>query len=279
MSSNISRKAILINAPSSGKRLLPGSISDVHNYKNFLLSNRGGAWDEPQIKVLNNPSKQQVLDLVHSTEVHYNSIYFSGHGGTTPMNERFIDLRDGFICDQQLKNFSHGQMITIDACGNYVSPSISGLIDFGPRFVNASGRNEAKERFDYHIANSLPGKIIVHGAQLGQPAIDSANGGYFTQALLNIAVNMKSTENYCPVSIAEVIRYIPAYLKARKNNQIPSIYSIGNLNVPFVFAFPKTLNEIKQRVSPPAYNKVNNSNAGWAFLSLAALTFIVANIK
>ena len=88
MSSNISRKAILINAPSSGKRLLPGSISDVNNYKNFLLSNRGGAWDEPQIKVLNNPSKQQVLDLVHSTEVHYNSIYFSGHGGTTPMNER-----------------------------------------------------------------------------------------------------------------------------------------------------------------------------------------------
>ena len=48
------RKALLIGAP--GKDL-PGVTKDIANFKDFLLSGAGGAWESKEIDTLMDPSR------------------------------------------------------------------------------------------------------------------------------------------------------------------------------------------------------------------------------
>ncbi|WP_419470012.1 hypothetical protein [Candidatus Kuenenia sp.] len=76
----ISRQAILIGSPSV-KPELPGVTTDMGNIKQFLLSNKGGAWRADEIVTLSDPSSAAVDAQIESARYKdYVFISCSGHG-------------------------------------------------------------------------------------------------------------------------------------------------------------------------------------------------------
>jgi hypothetical protein len=276
---HVSRKAILIGSPSIGDRYLPGVSQDLINFRRLLKSDNAGRWFDKEIVTLQNPSIQTVITEVHSTTVDYLFIYFSGHGGTTEENCRMLELRNGLIADTDLLNTCPRQLIVCDACSNYIRPGISGIPEFGEEYFHFDGVYTARELFDHYILNSPCGKVIVHSTQLGQPSYDGRDGGYFTQALINVATKLNTFQNYYPLSIIDVLAYVPEYLQRRGNSQIPTLYAEGNLEVPFVFGFQQQKRPARQPYQQDQTLKSSqqSSTNGWILLGLGAL-FLAATL-
>lgn len=280
MKTNITRKAILIGCPGNRNNFLHGVSEDLENMKNFLLSDKGGRWFPDEVVTLNNPSFEKLFSVVHSTNVSYNFIYFSGHGFTSHDNKRMLALRDNNIEDLFFINDSPRQLITSDACRNYVAPGISGIPDLGEQWFHFDGVYEAREMFDRFISNSPHGKTIIHATQIGEYSYDSPSGGYFTKALLNISTRVK-TETYKPIFITRVLDFVPQVLQRQNNFQIPCItYTEGNLRVPFAIAVPQTSQPKPQpRVPQRQYATANtgSSGGGWALFGIGLLLLIAAS--
>lgn len=273
MQANITRKAVLIGCPGNRNNFLRGVEKDLNNVSDYLCSDKGGRWFPDEIITLKNPTYNSVHSTVHSAIADYVFIYFSGHGFTTSDNKRrMLALRDKFIEDTFLLNRSPRQLIVIDACRNYVAPGISGIPDLGEQYFHFDGIYASRELFDKRIANSPFGKKIIHATQIGKYSYDSPNGGYFTQALLNISTRIKATDNYTTASITKIIEYIPAVLQKQNIFQIPSVtYEKGNLTVPFAIGVPNARQRTVRRPQPVLQSSSNDS---WVGIGLLALLFI-----
>lgn len=278
----VTRKAILIGSPGTDRNFLNGVPYDLENVKNLLLSDKCGRWNDDEIITLTNPNRQTLLNVIQSTYADYLFIYFSGHGWTSKTGERMLALRDCSISDLYLLNKSPRQLVLVDACRKYITPGISGFPDFGERFENFNGYYKAREIFNFYIANSPFGKVIVHATQSNGLSYDSPEGGYFTQALINIATRLKTEQNYSPIPISNILKHVPAYLQMQNNFQIPSItYSTGNLTVPFVFGFIKVIQRVQRKIPNRQSIATNtiSSGQGWALLSLTVLLLAAVNSK
>lgn len=282
MSYSVTRKAILIGCPGNGESFLNGVEYDLENMRSLLLSDKCGRWNDDEIITLPNPNRYSLLLLIQSTCADYVFIYFSGHGWTSNTGARMLELSDYSISDLSLLNRSPRQLIVVDACREYIAPGIGGLPDFGERFDNFDGYYQAREAFNHYIANSPYGKVIVHATQSNQLSFDSPTGGYFTQALINIATRLETQKNYSPVPISNVLRHVPTYLQKRNNFQIPAItYKTGNLKVPFAFGFTKVTRRVPRTI-PQRRSIATNSisfNEGVALFGLTALVLIAASSK
>jgi Caspase domain len=266
---HVSRKAILIGSPSKGERFLPGVSQDLDGFHRFLKSDNGGRWYDEEILTLNNPDFKTVVQQIQSITVDYLIVYFSGHGGTMEGGQRVLELQDGFIADIDFLNECPRQVVICDACSNYIRPGISGIPEYEEKYFNFDGVYKARELFDQYILNSPCGKIIVHSTQLGQPSYDSVDGGYFTQALLNVATRLKTSIDYHPLSIADILHYVPDYLQKKGNEQIPTFYAEGDLRIPFAFGFQKKKRPALQSQLYPqtiATQLPPSSNDGWGIL-------------
>lgn len=276
---NLDRKAILIGCPGSGRSFLPGPAKDLENLKEFLQSDKGGRWYPNEITTLQNPTFEQLFEVVHSTNADYNFIYFSGHGYTTDEFNRMVSLRDRNVEDLFFINDSSRQLIVIDACRNFVGDGISGILDLGEQWYHFDGVYESREIFDRYIKNSPHGKTIVHATQIGDYSYDSQTGGYFTKALLQVSTQVK-TETYKPVFITQILPVLPNLLKNQGNKQVPEItYTEGNMKVPFAIAVPKKFfpkPKVPQRKYTPASN---NSSGGGLLLFGLVLLLIAASSK
>lgn len=228
----ITRRAILIGCPGPVGNFLHGVKKDVENMRRFLQSNKGGAWEKDEILTLQNPSHHEVTAFIRDTINDYTLVYFSGHGFTGLNDSRMISLRDCAIPDFLLLNDSPRQLVIVDACRNYTAPGLSGLPDFEEHVDHFE--SGAYELFNEYIACSPKGKLIVHATQRGQYSYDSPSGGYFTQALLQVATRMKTDQEYAACSVNSVLYHVPTVLRKNKNNQTPDVtYKSGDLSVPF----------------------------------------------
>ena len=113
MINNITRKAILIGCPGSGKNYLHGVGQDLQNIHGFLCSDKGGRWFNNEITILANATPERTLTLIHSTIADYVFIYFSGHGYTSHINKRMLMFGTKPIPDLYFLNKSPRQLIVM----------------------------------------------------------------------------------------------------------------------------------------------------------------------
>ncbi len=77
----MNRFALIIEASDvKGQAVLPGAKRDAEQWRNFLMSNIGGAWNENEIIVLNKPSSDLVTDFLTRHISDYCFVAYSGHG-------------------------------------------------------------------------------------------------------------------------------------------------------------------------------------------------------
>jgi hypothetical protein len=87
------RKAFLIGAPmiKGTENYLAGVTPDIQNMKNHLESLEGGAWFDSEIKIFENPTKQELKnELVGSFD--YIILQYSGHGFEYRDDGTFFDI-------------------------------------------------------------------------------------------------------------------------------------------------------------------------------------------
>ena len=76
-----SRFALIIESSNvSGEKDLPGARADAKNWKSFLMSNLGGAWNEDEIIVREKPEAEWVRRIIRNHADGYMFLVFSGHG-------------------------------------------------------------------------------------------------------------------------------------------------------------------------------------------------------
>jgi hypothetical protein len=234
----ITRKAILIGAPGSGKGRLHGVDNDLINTKQYYTSPRGGRFYDHEVVILNNPSVNQVIDEIHGSDKTYQTVYFSGHG-YDDVDGHNICLRDANLPAELLfNNSSKYQMVIADSCRRYYH-TISGLPKELEEYLYADGYSMAREIMDQYIFQSPPGKMLMLAASLNQYAIDNRDGkgGEFTLALLKGVYETKGHSGYQAIFPDQAMANAMYWLKQERQKQVPELINIeGNLQVPIGLA-------------------------------------------
>jgi len=97
-----------------------GVYVDVDNYRNFLASAQGGAWNlETEFTILNKPTRQQLeIPLIKCELADYAFILFTGHGYfSDELQEPVLELREGeTVCLSDLLAPNTKRTVILDSC-------------------------------------------------------------------------------------------------------------------------------------------------------------------
>lgn len=214
------RKAILIESSNvSGQSYLPGAAVDIKNWKNFLLSDLGGAWIEGEILQLNKPAASVVANLLNNHSDHYCFVAFSGHGcdGHVTLNDGeqmcplsfltprgpkgalLVDSCRGLF-ESEIYSFSTrtavaanefnvGRRVVLNAKRG-VETKFGSATPLTLESVYYSGLITSGHRNLWHssLSGSPQGVVKMLACSVGQAAGEDPNsGGYYTSLLLQSA--------------------------------------------------------------------------------------------
>jgi hypothetical protein len=257
----MNRKAILIESSKiKGHTELLGARVDIENWKNFLLSDLGGAWKASEIVCLSHPFSSDVERELRSDLTAYCFVAFSGHGadGTVALNDANMSCPISMLSPKG----SRGAII-VDACrgveeavGYTATRKIAALNEaregpvlnralFGKAtdFALANERstdeclrygfppNPERRIFEAALDKSSAGLVKMLACATGQGAAeDPLAGGYYTSLLMQAA--KKWNGNYGTESVYTTKRAHDYAAEKLPPQQTPE-YSPAYLEFPF----------------------------------------------
>jgi len=199
----MNRIAIIISAPGGydhRTKRLEGIVNDSENWRNYLSSNLGGAWEESENEILfvNDPTPEDFKNLhvfVKNNNYDFVFLAFSGHGGydkTTERNAYFINNK---IIPENYFLFETDKQLTIfDAC-RIPEENIFGLECFSEEDVDLiksfsrlrekEVRALCKKKYNDAILKLPPMEERLYSCSIGETAGDIYNGGLFTLQLMD----------------------------------------------------------------------------------------------
>lgn len=192
--SNITRKALLIGN-SNVEPALAGVEKDIKRYKDYLLSNYGGAWEKEEIIIsLNENTSEIILKKEELVGVDYAFVLISGHGehrkDQTGNSETFFWFSNKHA--ESVKKYFPKvtrSVIVIDVCRELrVIKSLSEdhLMEYATCTASRKmSREECRKIFDNHVMSCPESRIVLYSCGIGQGAGDDGTGGIFSVALLN----------------------------------------------------------------------------------------------
>jgi hypothetical protein len=213
------RRAIIIYCDHTVSGELYGPPFDNENYRSFLISNLGGAWDDDEILSLPNPSAALVLKEVKSfmSGADYTFIIFTGHGflNTDERNRQYLEVADKNISILNLRTRARRQTLIIDACRGFYSPSTEILRGLSEKFEHFIGDPfTTRETFERAVMRADEGLTILYAASRNQTALDTGNGAAYLLSLLKTAefwerkdkktniIDLKVTHNFAKKYLA-----------------------------------------------------------------------------
>ena len=126
----LKRRAILIESSGvRGSDDLPGARADVKNFKQYLCSDTGGAWEDDEIRILNSPSWMDVLlELWVAKDFDYVFMTFSGHGyhlrNGRSLDDTVVCLSDEDVRVRDMNPANPRCLFIIDACRKIITTEI-----------------------------------------------------------------------------------------------------------------------------------------------------------
>lgn len=213
----------------------PGVSVDIANMNEFLQSAAGGAWEENELKVINNHiDKEELIHILIESileGVEYFFIYFGGHGELRRIDNPLFVLPG---CDEitlnELKSLLEGQRVLMisDSCQGIPEYGQGGELNESQRiFSSGNGMQKFKSRcaFDRAIRNLPPMFTYASAVSPGQSANDTDEGGLYTKNLLTACKNLLASDDQQGV-IGICLPHSIAALAVRTltgNEQRPSI--------------------------------------------------------
>jgi len=198
------RLAILIQSPLSGIDYRPGVCVDIARWIRFLMSLPGGAWNEDEILVLNNPTKLQLkTSLIRAKYSDFSIVIFSGHGFVQKDeflgdNEIYLYLNDSenrnesVLSEYELNPGTPRCILSFDCCRDFENrPITECVMDEALSCRSVSNRDFYRREFERQVNRCEKGCTRLYSASVTESANDDPS---FTQILLSFA-KLWSEEN------------------------------------------------------------------------------------
>lgn len=198
------RKAILIgysDKDAMGNNRL-NIKKDIEGYTNFLLSAKGGAWYENEIKTIINEDISELNKTIEQIRKEENDIVivtFSGHGDYDDVENycRRLELLNGkTILEKKLWGLAKRQILICDSCSGlrseYANESL--LEEKGIMALeDISERKKILSRNRYNeLCKNTPEQLLrLYASKIGTSAIED-NGGLYTQTLIHTLNNAET---------------------------------------------------------------------------------------
>ncbi len=188
------RIAFIIGSPESAHGYLQGVRADHTNYRAFLTSNTGGAWEHDEIHHLGSPSRTQLrLELNKGRSAEFAFVAFAGHGYCYAANgETYVCIND--TEDIPVWEFNTGaprQVTSIDACRTFLQEELrkaDGRTVLGADRSADPYRVSCRRYYDQAIGEAEEGIEILYATSPGQAAEESETGGYFTSFMIRNSI-------------------------------------------------------------------------------------------
>jgi len=223
------RRALLIGytGADSNEDTLEGVLFDLEKYKNYLMSSRGGAWENDEIIVLNAPTKSKLkiqLLLAKADGIDMMFTVFSGHGDFDDVEKgcrRFLLNKDEIVWEKELWNIAKKQILICDSCAGLRSRNANESLLEEKRVSNIikTSSNErllARKKYDtwcYECENQL---IRLYAAKAGTYAEDQ-DGGVYTNCLIDVLEHSEKS-----ISIMAAHDRAKPIVELRTNGQKPT---------------------------------------------------------
>ncbi|WP_432632230.1 caspase family protein [Brachyspira sp.] len=219
------RKAILISDNGGVDNDISATKEDVKNYRDFLMSDIGGAWENYEIETHRNPDSNIINDL-RNYEYDYTITMVSSHGGIEKEKEiLYVYLNNiRYDCISFL-NKSKRQLIIFDCCRTYIHDVKSKDDILIEHFSIPSYHNIlSKKEYNNYIETCGEGIIILYSCEVGQASGLNKLGSYFISSLISAAKDKIRTKDI--VTVKEALELSKEYIKKYPTNQIPEIFPI-----------------------------------------------------
>lgn len=180
------RKALLIGN-SNG---LSGVQKDLLDFKKFLCSNKGGAWYENEIVLIEKSDLAIVRNEINKIKLSYPDYvitFFSGHGAYK--RGTILELADeNIINESELFNLSKRQISIFDCCRNrIVAFSDSSVSMDNYELVELSSKRLTRLLYEQRIMQSVAQQVRLYSCSIDESSYDTNEGGVYFQNLLTIA--------------------------------------------------------------------------------------------
>lgn len=221
------RKIALLIGNSDG---LEGVKTDLFEWKKFLTSPKGGAWEHDEIEMIMNPQRSELLSHINKlrkTKVYdFAIVVYSGHGGYDRNTILEINEQEETIDETDLYSIAPRQISVFDCCRSLVDGHEP--INESQRTFSSGGilPNLQMIRIAYNrrIMQAIPQQICLYACRIGEMALDTENGALYIQTLLRQAKLFPNNEEFRTVEEihkkASELTYIKGLLK--KHTQHPA---------------------------------------------------------
>ena len=181
---------------------LPGIKKDIEDFKGFLKSCAGGAWEDDGIEIVERYGKrvnevEAELASIKLACYDYVIFYYSGHGAWERSTCLYINDGDEYINESETRNLALRQLSIFDCCRATPQSGLeSKVATFDEAIDSAEERRRIyREKFNRLIMEASSQEVRLYACRIGQSAIATGSGSLYTQALLNCAGSMSRFQN------------------------------------------------------------------------------------
>jgi hypothetical protein len=183
------RKALIIGSPDEGKNHLPGVLQDMKNWRAYLSSIKGGAWNLDEITTIESPSPSALrIAVARLDSADYAFVTFSGHGRALPTGQTFIGITSRDEVDSSsLISRALRQTVVVDCCRSFPEQEVAKSFTEARNMAMDSyvDREAYRRAFDNYLRTCDFGQIILHSCSPNETAGESEQrGGYYSSSLI-----------------------------------------------------------------------------------------------
>jgi hypothetical protein len=176
------RKAFLIGSPMvKGKDgYLRGVTPDIVNMNNHLSSNKGGAWEQSEIKLFENPTRKELHDAMVG-QYDFAIIQYSGHGFELTSSGTTLDINPyETVSLNDVHNWIScpKRYYFLDCCRGIVVEEIKKSTRFFSAMESDVSfiRDAYREKYNSSITSCENGTSIIYSCGLNESADEDDNG-------------------------------------------------------------------------------------------------------
>ena len=194
------RKVLIIINPGEDEKAdnyCKGVFVDADNYKSYFMTPYGGNWKEPEIAILDRPTKANVkLELDKMSLLDFSIVIFCGHGFYSSISKsNILELNSMEHIDSvDLKRGADKRIIILDCCRKIHAEYINeAVIEKAKTFSETMGGLllnplECEKYYNKTIMECEGQIIICNGADIDEFADDdSSKGGLYSSNLLKFS--------------------------------------------------------------------------------------------
>lgn len=214
-----------------GKAPLLGVSYDLENYKNFLMSINGGAWEDSEITILKDRDLINLEYKILRIKEQRNDIVFSvftGHGDFDNVEEFCRELeisRYSTISEKKLWGLANKQILICDSCSvlkrDNFNESVFDRYDFCIKEAS-NKRILARKKYEEMLLCCPNQMLRFYSSKVGTAARDTSKGGVYSKILIDTLKNsMEEISIVTAHDIASNIVIKKMTYAGNENEQIP----------------------------------------------------------